>query len=443
VQTRRDHLHAYQAATGRLASALVSGDPGTGAPPMRRAGLGSMFGVMLACLLVLAALVYGFLKPAGNTSWATNGALVVEQETGTRYLYADGQLHPTANYASAVLASGGRGMQYVARSALAKVPRGTTIGVPGAPDEVVDAKSLLTGSWADCLRPGRTVGETLDFAPGTVQAVTASTHVLVSGKNATRYVVWENSKYPVDRSSLVALGMDTDHPVPATSAWLGALPTGPAIAAAKIPGAGGSTRIVAGKAELTGTLLRTDVNGTSHYYVLESDGVASLTATESALLAGAPGGREPVRVSPSDIAALPSSADTSLLHRIPDLVSGIDGTGDNSALCLMQTMKGSLLHSTVVRETGRAASNTAAAALIPPEAGVLATGPASSAGATTTEPYLITDRAVKYPLSSDALGALGFSGVTPRVLPQTTLDQITTGPQLSRSKALTAVPGVN
>lgn len=442
MQTRRDHLHAYQFATGRLASALVSGDPGTGDAPMRRAGLGALFGVMLSCLLVLAAVVYGFLKPAGNTSWATNGALVVEQETGTRYLYADGRLHPTANYASAVLASGGRGMQYADRSSLADVPRAATIGIPGAPDDIADAQSLLTGSWADCLRPGRNVSETLDFAPGAVKAVTASTHVLVSDKSGTRYVVWQNAKYPVDRSTLVALGMDTDHPVPATSTWLAALPTGPAIAAAKIPGRGGPARTVAGKAEKPGTLLRTVVNGTSHYYVLEPDGVASLTATESALLAAAPGGRGPVPVGPSDITALPSSADTSLLHRIPDLLNGTDGTGGNAAVCLLQTMKNSRLHSTVVRETGRAAGSTAAA-LIPSGAGVIATGPNSSAGGSASVQYLITDRGVKYPLSSDALGPLGFSGVTPRVLPRTTLDQIPTGPLLSRSKALTVMPGVN
>lgn len=443
MQTRRDHLHAYQFATGRMASALITGDPGTGETPMRRAGLGAVFGVMLTCLLVLAAAAYGYLKPAGDHSWATDGALIVESGTGTRYFYADGQLHPTANYASALLASGGAGVHDVGRSALAGVPRGSTIGIPGAPEEVPDAAGLLlTGGWADCLRPGKDVSETLDFAPSTVHAVTGSDYALVAGPDGKRYVLWQNTKHPIDdRSALLALGMDTEQPVPVTSAWLNALPTGPAIAAARIPGAGGAGRTVAGKAEKAGTLLRTVVSGTSHYYVLEPDGVASLTATESALLAAA-GGKDPLAVSPSAVAALPSSADTSLLHRIPDLLTGTDTTADHSALCLLQNMKGSLLYSTVVRETGRAADTTAAV-LLPPEAGVLAAPPKGPHDAKSPTPYLITDRAVKYPLSSDAPGALGYGGLTPRVLPQATLDQITTGPQLSRSKALVAVPGVN
>ncbi|GAA1908981.1 type VII secretion protein EccB [Streptantibioticus ferralitis] len=443
MQTRRDHLHAYQFATGRLASALVSGDPGTGETPMRRAGLGTVFGVMIAALLLLAALVYGFLKPAGNSSWAHTGALIVENETGTRYLYANGQLHPTANYASALLASGHVGMVNVPRSALAGVPRGSAIGIPGAPDDVAEPGSLLTGEWADCLRPGADVGETLDFGPSTAHAVPDSTHILVADPNGSRYVLWHGTKYPVSgRPSLLALGLDTEQPVKATSAWLDALPTGTAIAPATIPGAGTGGRTVAGRAEEVGTLLSTVVSGTSHYYVLKSDGVAPLNATESALLAAAPGGRQPVRVSPTDLASLPSSADTSMLHRIPDLMTGTDGTGDRSALCLLQGVSGSQLRSAVVRETGRAAVATAAV-LVPPERGVLAAPPKTSATARTPDPYLITDRGVKFQLTGDASNALGYGGVTPRVLPQSTLDQIPSGPQLSRAKAAEAVPGVN
>ncbi|MCA1217011.1 type VII secretion protein EccB [Streptomyces sp. 8L] len=443
MQTRRDHLHAYQFATGRLASALISADPGNGDTPLRKAGLGAVFGVLLAVLLVLGAAVYGFLKPApDNHAWATNGALIVENGTGTRYFYADGQLHPTANYASALLASNGADVRAVDRAALADVPRGATLGIPGAPEDVPGPSALLTGSWTDCLRPGAHVGETLDFAPGTVHALTGSTHVLVAGPDGKRYVLAHNTKYPIDdRSAVLALGMDTDRPVLATRAWLDALPTGPAIAAARISGAGGAGRTVAGRPRKVGALLRTVVSGADHYYVLESDGVASLTATESALLSAA-GSGEPLQVDSGVIAALPSSADTSLLHRIPDLLAGNDATGGHSALCLRQYMKGSERHSSLVRESGRAAATTAAV-LLRPEAGVLATSPKGPHDTQSPTPYLITDRAVKYPLSSDALGALGYSGQTPRVLPRAVLDQITTGPGLSRSKALVAVPGVN
>lgn len=444
MQTRRDHLHAYQFASGRLASALITGDPGTGEPPMRRGGLGAVFGVMLAALLVVAALVYGYLKPVDDNSWARNGALIVEKETGTRYFYADGQLHPTANYASALLAAGGYGaVEDVSRSSLADVPRGSTIGIPNAPDDVAAPGALLTGPWADCLRPGAAVGETLDFAPGTVHAVPDTTYVLMAGPHSAQYILRQGVKYPIDdRSSLLALGLDTEQPVRATSAWLAALPTGTSIAPAEISGAGTGGRVVAGTSEPVGRLLSTVVNGTNHYYVLESDGVAPLTATESALLAAEAGGHRPLAVSPTDLAALPSSADTSLLHRIPDLMAGTNGTTDRSALCLLQTMDGSKLRSSVVRETGRAAATTAGV-LIPPERGVLAVPPKAAGATKDPAPFLITDRGVKYPLSSDAADALGFGGLTPRTLPPGVLDRIRTGPQLSRGKAVVAMPGVN
>lgn len=444
MQTRRDHLHAYQFATGRLASALITGDPGTGEPPMRRGGLGAVFGIMLAGLLVLAALVYGYLKPVDNNSWAHNGALIVEKETGTRYFYADGRLHPTANYASALLAAGGNsGVEDVSRASLAKVPRGSTIGIPNAPDDVAGADALLTGPWTDCLRPGAAVGETLNFLPTRVKPLPATTHVLVEGPHGARYLLRHGVKYPISvRSAFLALGLDTEQPVQATTAWLDDLPTGTAIAPAKISGAGSGGSVVAGRAEPIGTLMNTVVSGTDHYYVLTSDGVAPLTATESALLAAEPDGRRPLRVSPTDLASLPSSPSTLLMHRIPDMLSDTNGTDDHSALCLLQSLQGSRLQSALVRESDAAATSNAGV-LVPPERGVLAESPKNPTAAKDPEPFLISDQGVKYQLSSNAVSALGYGGDTPRVLPQSVLDQVRTGPTLTRESSVVAVPGAN
>ncbi|MET7287428.1 type VII secretion protein EccB [Streptomyces sp. NPDC005573] len=443
MQSRRDHLQAYQFATGRLASSLVSGDPGSGEAPMRRFGLGATYGVVITVLLVVAATVYGLLRPVENTAWAHNGALVFEKETGTRYLYLGGQLHPTANYASALLAVGsGVHLEQVSRASLAGVPRGVAVGIPGAPDDVAPPTALLNGGWADCMRRGTAVDEALDFDPSGVHRIPGDATVLVAGPGTTRYVLWNGKKYAVgSRSVLVALGLDTEQPVKATADWLAALPSGPAIAPPAIPGTGSKGTAVAGDPAVIGQVFRAVIRDTSHYYVLKADGLAPLSATEAALIAAGPGGHGPVRVSPADIAAVRASGDTTLMHRIPDLLDGKDATADGgAALCLLYSADGRTV--TVVRETGGAAT-ARASVIVPPDAAVLAAPPKDSAGGTTSDAYLITDQGVKHRLDGQAAEALGYGGVTPRSLPAGLLARIPSGVRLTRAQAVAPVPGVN
>lgn len=147
MQTRRDHMQAYQFAMGRLATALVTGDPGRGDSPTKRAALGSFFGAGLVVLLSLGFLVYGKLSPVTTAAWREPGSIVVEKETGTRYLFLDGRLRPVRNYASALLLTGkGAAVRTVAAKALSDVPHGAPIGIDGAPDSLPTPATLLAGS---------------------------------------------------------------------------------------------------------------------------------------------------------------------------------------------------------------------------------------------------------------------------------------------------------
>ena len=59
MQSRRDHVQAYQFATNRLTSALVTGKPGRGLAPFRRAAIGTIAGVVIALLLTGGSVIYG------------------------------------------------------------------------------------------------------------------------------------------------------------------------------------------------------------------------------------------------------------------------------------------------------------------------------------------------------------------------------------------------
>src|SRR3712207_4789777 len=90
----------------RMSSSLIIGDPAPGVNPMKRTMTGTLVGVVLALLIVIGFGVYGWIVPGGKTSWRQAGAIIVEKETGTRYVLIGGTLHPALNMASALMING-------------------------------------------------------------------------------------------------------------------------------------------------------------------------------------------------------------------------------------------------------------------------------------------------------------------------------------------------
>jgi type VII secretion protein EccB len=438
VQTRRDHVQAYQFATNRLMSALVTGDAGRGLAPFRRASLGAIAGIIVAVLLTGGSLIYGLIDPASAaTAWRQQGSIVVDEQTGTRFIYLNGTLDPTANYASAMLAAGSQAAVHdVPHSALAQVPVGGTIGIAGAPETLPSA--MLPATWAVCLAPGSPGGVVLDLAPG--QHATRSTTgdlMLVADSAGAEYVLFDNTKYPVtEKAALVAFGLGTQNPVSAPAGWLAAIPAGPALAAPPIAKMGQPGPVIAGRRTPIGSVFEAAAAGTDQYYVLLADGLAPLSRTEAALLT-ASGRTGPVQhVSPSVIAAVPASADRSLLGRLPDLLAGTAYQPSGTALCVRQTSPGSS-GATVITDQ---AATAGPGVIVPAGTGMIVEPPPPRSSTGDQPVYLVTDAGVKYELAdTNATDALGYSTVTPQVVPSAILDLIPSGPALSVGAARQAV----
>ncbi|HEU5266892.1 MAG TPA: type VII secretion protein EccB, partial [Jatrophihabitans sp.] len=105
MQTRRDQLQAYRFQNRRALAALVAGEPNVVEPPMRRLTVLTISGIMIAILIAVGFALVGVFKPDPGDKWKAQGAVVVEQDTGARYVMLDGLLHPVLNYTSAVLAA--------------------------------------------------------------------------------------------------------------------------------------------------------------------------------------------------------------------------------------------------------------------------------------------------------------------------------------------------
>jgi drug/metabolite transporter (DMT)-like permease len=106
MASKRDQLHAYQFLVQRTVSALVTRETDPEQPPFRRPGTAAFAGIGIALVALAAVGVYGLINPGGNDSWRDGRSVIVEKETGTRYVYLNQRLHPVENYTSALLAIG-------------------------------------------------------------------------------------------------------------------------------------------------------------------------------------------------------------------------------------------------------------------------------------------------------------------------------------------------
>src|SRR3982751_6638270 len=122
---------------GRLSSALVQGDPTSAEIPGHRALTGLLFGILVAVLGIGGVAVYGWIVPGGSTAYTKPGLLLVEKETGNRYVYAGGSLRPVANVTTAsLLLGGGPTVKVISRNSLAGVPHGAELGDSRWPQSV-------------------------------------------------------------------------------------------------------------------------------------------------------------------------------------------------------------------------------------------------------------------------------------------------------------------
>jgi type VII secretion protein EccB len=432
MQTPRDHVHAYRFMVDRMTSALVIGDPGAFEPPARRAWFGQIIGVVLGVVVLAGFAVYGLVVPGGNDAWQDKGVILLEKETGTRYVMRDGVLHPTPNQASALLLQGpGAKVETISRASLAGLRRGEPLGIDGAPDPVPGVADLLRRPPMLC-EVGRPGGSAAMLVTDSTAArpVDRDHFLLARDPEGTEYVVWRGGKQPIaDWGTSVALGLGD--PVNLPSVWLDVIPDREPIAHADLAGLGERGSDVGGRRTEIGEVLAQEI-GTKHkLYVVTENGLAPLTETEAALL----GGREdapPIRpVTSAEVAAAPRSPNTTLLSRMPDMLAA-KPLDPSSMLCVRQTGRNAaemaVLSGTPDPEGGVLFD-------LPPGGGILAAVPASDRRRKPVR-YLITEQGRKYRITDDdAAKALGYGDVKPVAVATEVLSAIPSGPVLT-----TAVP---
>lgn len=451
--TQRDQIQAYQFLRRRLVSALVSADANHPVSPSKRLVLGVAIGAAVALLTTAVFGVIGLLSPSRAEEWRQGGQVIVEKETGARFILGeDGALHPVLNYASARLLAGGDGAKTVTVPAktLAGTPRGSVVGIPGAPDSLPQKDKLLTGPWTRCSRisPDRPSGDapisTVLLGQSRPGAELRAGQAVLVRSTGGLFVLAEGKRHRlVGATTPVALGYTAATAVPVAPAWLDTVPSGRDLKPVDVPGAGDAGPSVGQVRTRVGQVLATG----AEYYVVRADGLAVVTETEALLVLGAQANAraypdavpKPVRVAPADVATARQSATVAdgypRRHPLPlpvERTATLCATGDR--ITVSAGAPG--VKPVLTDPEAKAATEV----YVPGGAGAVVEeqpAPGVSAGAV----YVITDTGMKYPVTDDkAVAALGFGSAKRQGVPAAVLDLFPTGVTLSPDAARKQVP---
>ena len=458
MRTRRDQVQAYRFVTRRIVSAMVSGEPESNELPMRRLGTGIIASVLVGALALAGFGVYGLVTGKGGD--LSSDAVVVEKGTGATFVYVAGQLHPTPNYASALLYFGATKaeVQQVSAKALRGRERGRAVGITGAPDSLPAAETLIKGVWQVCsTRPsgGRSVTHLVigRELPG-ARVLDQRALVVSTGNQSTSplFLIYGNRALRVpDKAALIAIGMAAVRPLEVGPQVVNAILAGPDLARPKLPGRGQAfAGTVDGQPAKVGDMFRAGQQN----YLLTAQGLAPVGAVTAALEGEQ--GREISSAAASQILVDAAVVEPDGFPRAIPVAD--ESLKERSVVCAKYQPSGSgadagattvELHDTPVAELAppgpqdaQPVQGTNPVAVIDKidmtgGAGVLAQQALSTGTAALgTTVFLITDTGTKYALAPpDAQTALGYGGLTPVAVPASVLSLIPDGPVLDPNAA--------
>ncbi|MGN9836768.1 type VII secretion protein EccB [Nonomuraea sp. H19] len=466
MQTNKDLYQAHRLMQQRLGMALLQAEPDVPESPMRRQNVATFGGILVGVLVLAAFGIWGLVKPGNATKLTDPGQLLVEEESGAKFVYSERQrrLLPVANYVSArlVLDAAEIKTRSVTAASLAKFSRGPLIGISGAPDSLPVREKLVKAPWSVCVvegpdnvggrRPYTTLIGGMDIGGRPV-----GEGAMVVSDGQQNWLIWGDRRMRVGELGVRVLGAQ---PRKVPPAWLNALPVGhdfkspPVLDRGKKVRAGGKVTAVVGQVftvpALPGTAAR--------WYVLLNDGLAPITAVQARLLLEDPAskqayGNRPVQAIQIDAASANASPSRQNLMdaTLPTVMPKVVNVSGSVPLCSVypNTAAGSVVAKVTVGSkiaiqmpSSTGVQDRFDQVLLPPGsavvAGVLPGEGQLNAVASTLS--LITDQGVRYPVpSADVLTKFGYDAADIAPVPASLMRAIPQGPALDPTAAMAPV----
>lgn len=250
MATKGDLLEAQNFSRRRLLTAFVSGAPGGKELEPTKPLRAVIIGVVLAIAVLLGGLFYGMMRSGLPDGWE-NGHIIIDSQSGARYVSIDGTLYPVLNIASARLLVPDVGATKPLKTdtdGLKTAKIGPPIGIPGAPDALPEPKNLVNTGWTACVAGSGTDTRLLS-TPIAKPVDGAGTTGTEDGWRATvvrsadgLWIISGSHRFPVTGASADAVireaGLASVKPRTVSDAWLNLFTPGSPIAPISIRNAG-------------------------------------------------------------------------------------------------------------------------------------------------------------------------------------------------------------
>ena len=481
----RHQVSGWRFVMRRIASGVALHDTRMLVDPLRSQSRAVVMGVLILITGIIGCFIFSLIRPGGV---AGNDAILADRTTAALYVRLGDELHPVLNLTSARLIAGrADNPTTVKTSEIDRFPRGSLVGIPGAPERMVQ-NSSRDADWTVCeglsgpasggqerSDRGIDTGVTVVAGPlasdGNKASGLASDQAILVRNDRGAWLLWNGRRSLVDlnnRAITGALGLGTERPEarPVAAGLLNAIPEGPSLVAPVIPGAGEPPRFpLPVPAPVGAVVVSQPTAESSEYYAVLPDGLQPITPVLAAVLrnTNSLGLVEPPQLSADEVARAPISRLIDTDQFPADPVSLVDAAGspvtcahwakaDDSATSALTVLSGSALP---VADSARAVNLVSAGRpgvankiVVSPGRGWFVQTVGQEPGSPTAEStFWIADTGVRYGI--DTTGDQGDKvvsslGLTPPPvpIPWSFLSLFAAGPALSRADALVAHDGL-
>jgi type VII secretion protein EccB len=307
-------FHRLSVAVGRRTVRLIH-------DPSKNNSAALLVSAVIAVLVVGLSFVLGFFNPVGQIG---TSRVLADRASGELYVNVGGVMHPALNLASARLIVGqAENPKMVKVDEIRKYPIGPTVGIVGAPNDLV-VRAPATSGWVLCDRLGSagsqvtpkvTVMSGLPQLGDWASELTSPRAALMSYRSAV-YVVTDGHRSQIDltdQAVTLALGLPGGdlHPSAMSRALYEALTPTPPLRVPAVPAAGGPLWYASAQLPVvSGSVIRVeDPSGDPQFFVALPAGVQMVSQTVAAMIrnAGIAGGGQEISVSGHVIATVPQT----------------------------------------------------------------------------------------------------------------------------------------
>ncbi|MHC9292557.1 type VII secretion protein EccB [Mycobacterium sp. LTG2003] len=327
----------------RVEHAIVRRDTRMFDDPLQFYSRAVFAGIVISVLICLGAALMAYFKPLGKQGTDT---LLVDRNTNQLYVMLPGssQLRPVYNLTSARLALGNATEPVAVKSEeLNRLPKGQSIGIPGAP--YATPTGPLASRWSLCDTVAKPDSAAPEVEPSilirslatdmSVGPMRADQGMLVAFEGAN-WLVTEGGRHSInlaDRAVTSAVGIPvTAKATPISEGLFNALPNMGPWQLPQIPAAGAPNTVGLPANLVIGSVFQTATESDPQHYVVLPDGVARVNDTTAAALraTNSYGLLEPPSVEASVVAKI---AEQVYVSPLPDKPLEVMLRQDSPVLC--------------------------------------------------------------------------------------------------------------